>query len=264
MNIIRSGSTSNYDNNSTGDGRNCQNAANDYESTKRIVRNLNSEFEDEVIARDEKLASFEKKLESLTQDFEAATRLGIDTQWVRNTQRRREPSPIAAQHTPSQNAGLHNLSPGHQGSSKSSQAGSSNGKPPGTLSHKQRMDQEEMRRLVQSNMANLNSCHHKLNTALVQQGYDVSSDNLEVELYDQRNVLASTDPELLDSNYETRMAMMNQINANLSLKLKKKKEKLALLTKKSSILSAVQSEPRRSERLKNKKKTNKDHMYLYY
>ena len=57
---------------------------------------------------------------------------------------------------------------------------------------------------------------------------------------------------------------MNEINANLGLKLKKKKEKLALLTKNNSGTGAVQSEPRRSERLRNKKKTHQDDMYLYY
>ena len=80
-----------------------------------------------------------------------------------------------------------------------------------------------MKKKVQSTMANLNTCHHKLNTALVQQGYDVSSDNLDINLYDHRNVLASTDPDLLASNYETRIAIMNEINANLTSKLKKKR-----------------------------------------
>ena len=57
---------------------------------------------------------------------------------------------------------------------------------------------------------------------------------------------------------------MNEINANLGLKLKKKKEKLALLTKNKSGPDAVQSEPGRSERLRHKKKSHQDDMFLYY
>ena len=99
----------------------------------------------------------------------------------------------------------------------------------------------------------------------MQQGFEVSRDNLDVDLYDQKNVIASTDPDLLSSNYETRIAILNEINANLGLKLKKKKEKLALLTKNTSGSRNVQLEPRRSERLKyQKKKSFQDDMLLYY
>ena len=132
------------------------------------------------------------------------------------------------------------------------------------LSQNQKQQQEELRQLVQSNMARLNDCHHKLNTALVQQGFDVSRDNIDVDLYDQKNVIASTDPELLSSNYEARIAMLTEINANLSLKLKKKREKLDLLTKNTSKSGKVQSEPRRSERLKYQKKKSLQDEFLYY
>ena len=52
-------------------------------------------------------------------------------------------------------------------------------------------------------MANLSSCHNDLTKILEEEGYNVSDNDFEVELYDQRTVLASTDPTLLDNNYET-------------------------------------------------------------
>ena len=200
----------------------------------RVARQLGPEFQEEFGSGKDRLASFEERLNNLAQDLES-TRL------------------MAAQQSPYQKNGLQGWSPRGQGDNESLLTGSSVRNNQRPLSQKQKVEQEEMIKLVQSTMVRLNECHHKLNTALVQNGYDVSSDNLDVDLYDQRNVIASTDPDLLSSNYETRIAMLNKINANLGLKLKRKKEKLALLTKNNSSPKNVQSEPRRSERLKYKK-----------
>ena len=99
----------------------------------------------------------------------------------------------------------------------------------------------------------------------MKKGFDVSRDNIEIDLYDQKNLIASTDPELLSSNYEARIAMLTEINTNLGLKLQKKKEKLALLTENNSKSGMSHLEPRRSERLKyQKKKSLQDDMFLYY
>ena len=105
--------------------------------------------------------------------------------------------------------------------------------------------------------------NNKLNTALEQHGLNVSSEEQEVELYDQRNMIASTNPELLDSNYETRIEIMDKISENLSMKLIKRKEKLAMLTKEKTAPAEARSEPRRSNRLRFKRQ-NRDEDYYYY
>ena len=73
-----------------------------------------------------------------------------------------------------------------------------------------------------------------------------------------------TDLELLTSNYEARIEMLTEINANLNIKLQKKKEMLALLTENNSKSRVSRSEPRRSEGLRNQKKKTLDDDYLYY
>ena len=132
------------------------------------------------------------------------------------------------------------------------------------LSQVQEQRQENLRQLIQGNMARINDCHHRLNEAMIKRGYDVSKDNIEVDLYCQKNLIASTDPDLLTSNYEARITMLTEINANLNIKLQKKKEMLALLTENNSKSGISHSEPRRSERLKNQKKKSLNDDYLYY
>ena len=193
-----------------------------------------------------RLDLFEKRLNELSKDFES-TRLGTSRQ-----------SPYQAQ-------GLHGYSPRPRVGRDSFLSSSLVEDDHRHLSQVQEQRQEDLRQLIQSNMARLNDCHHRLNTAMVKRGYDVSRDNIEIDLYCQKNLIASTDPELLSSNYEARIAMLTEINTNLNLKLQKKKEKLALLMENSSKSGISHSEPRRSERLKNqKKKSLHDDMYLYY
>ena len=132
------------------------------------------------------------------------------------------------------------------------------------MSQVQERRQENLRQLIQGNMARINDCHHRLNKAMVKRGYDVSRDNIEVDLYCQKNLIASTDPELLTSNYEARIEMLTEINANLNIKLQKKKEMLALLTENNSKSGVSRSEPRRSARLRNQKKKSLNDDFLYY
>ena len=132
------------------------------------------------------------------------------------------------------------------------------------LSQVQEKRQENLRQLIQGNMARINNCHHRLNEAMVKRGYDVSKDNIDVDLYCQKNLIASTDPSLLASNYEARIKMLTEINENLNIKLQKKKEMLALLSENNSKSGVSRSEPRRSARLRNQKKKSMDDDFLYY
>ena len=145
------------------------------------------------------------------------------------------------------------------------QSGSSNERPKSeALSLRQEKHQDVMRKQVESKLAGLMTVNNKLNTALEQHGLNVSSEDLEVELYDQRNMIASTHPELLDSNYETRIEIMDKISEKLSMKLNKRKETLALITKEEAAPAEARSEPkRRSNRLCfRKEERNQD--YYYY
>ena len=99
---------------------------------------------------------------------------------------------------------------------------------------------------------------------MVKQGYNVSEDNIDLELYSQKNLIASTDPSLLASNYEARIMMLNEINENLQEKLQKKKNMLALLSDNNAKAGASSSEPRRSARLRNQKKKSLNDDFLYY
>ena len=113
-------------------------------------------------------------------------------------------------------------------------------------------------------MARINAFHHRLNEAMVKQGYNVSEDNIDLELYSHKNLIASTDPSLLASNYEARIMMLNEINENLQEKLQKKKNMLALLSDNNARAEASRSEPRRSARLRNQKKKSLNDDFLYY
>ena len=133
-----------------------------------------------------------------------------------------------------------------------------------SLSQGQEKRQEALRQLIQANMARINAFHHRLNEAMVKQGYNVSEDNIDFELYSQKNLIASTDPSLLTSNYEARIKMLNEINENLQEKLQKKKNMLALLSDNNAKAGASSSEPRRSARLRNQKKKSLNDDFLYY
>ena len=47
------------------------------------------------------------------------------------------------------------------------------------LSQVQEKRQENLRQLIQGNMARINTFHHRLNEAMVKRGYDVSKDNID-------------------------------------------------------------------------------------
>ena len=74
-----------------------------------------------------------------------------------------------------------------------------------SLSQGQEKHQEALRQLIQSNMAKINTFHLQLNEAKVKQGFNVSENDIDLELYTQRNLIASTDPSLLTSDYEARI-----------------------------------------------------------
>ena len=113
------------------------------------------------------------------------------------------------------------------------------------MTKKMLIEQEGLRKEIESNMANLSTCHNQMTKILEEEGYHNLSDNdFEVELYDQRTVVAMTDPTLLDNDYVTRMNLMDQINSRLAQKLQRKKEKLAFLERKERKKESS-TEPRR-------------------
>ena len=113
-------------------------------------------------------------------------------------------------------------------------------------------------------MAKINNFHLQLNEAKVKQGFNVSENDIDVELYTQRNLIASTDPTLLTSDYEKRIRMLTEINENLEQNLQKKRHMLALLTDNNARTEASRSEPRRSARLRNQKKKSLNNSFFYY
>ena len=121
-----------------------------------------------------------------------------------------------------------------------------------------------MRKQVESKLAGPMTVNTKLGTALEEHGLNVSSGSLEVELYDQKIVLASTHPEVLDSNYTTRIELMNEISDKLSMKLEKKKETLAMLTKHDALPTEARSEPRRRPVRLCFQKEKRDKDYYHY
>ena len=112
-------------------------------------------------------------------------------------------------------------------------------------------------------MASLQATHQDVATVLDEEGYQFSDDgSFEVQLYDQRNIIASTEPSLLAGDYATRMELMSDINEKLAMKIRKKRQRLAMLLNNTPAAPGA-STPRRSARLQNKKKTHKDD-YWYY
>ena len=82
----------------------------------------------------------------------------------------------------------------------------------------------------------------------------------EIELYTQENMVAITDPTLLQGDYVTRMNIMDGINQRLIEKLQRKKQRLALLQSREKDQRNSDS-PRRSGR---NKRVNQDGDYEYY
>ena len=131
------------------------------------------------------------------------------------------------------------------------------------MTQKMLIKQEGLRKEIESNMANLSTCHNQMTKILEEEGYHNLSDNdFKVELYDQRTVVAMTDPTLLDNDYVTRMNLMDQINSRLAQKLQRKKEKLAMLERKERKKESS-TEPRRSDRLRGRKSRRSDEYYYY-
>ena len=118
--------------------------------------------------------------------------------------------------------------------------------------------------MIQSNMSRINKFHLEVNEAKVKRGLDVSADDIDVELYKNQNLIASTDPSLLASDYSERIRMLTNINENLELNLEKKRQLLAVLSQTDTKTEASQSEPRRSARLKNQTKKSLNNSFLWY
>ena len=118
--------------------------------------------------------------------------------------------------------------------------------------------------MIQSNMSRINKFHLELNEAKVKRGLDVSADDIDVELYKNQNLIASTDPSLLTSDYQERIRMLTNINDNLELNLQKKRHMLAVLSQTNTKTESSQSEPRRSARLKNQTKKSLNNSFLWY
>ena len=118
--------------------------------------------------------------------------------------------------------------------------------------------------MIQSNMSRINKFHLELNEAKVKRGLDVSANDIDLELYKQHNLIASTDPSLLASDYEERIRMLTNINENLEQNLLKKRHMLAVLSQTNTKTEASQSEPRRSARLRNQRKKSLNNSFLYY
>ena len=92
----------------------------------------------------------------------------------------------------------------------------------------------------------------------------MSENDIDLELYKQHNLIASTDPSLLTSDYEKRIRMLTEINENLEQNLQKKRQMLAVLSNSNARTEASQSEPRRSARLRNQRKKSLNNSFLYY
>ena len=69
---------------------------------------------------------------------------------------------------------------------------------------------------------------------------------------------------MLSNNYAERIKILADINKNLELNLDKKKELLAVLAQTDNRPTASNSEPRRSERLKNQAKKSLSNSFLWY
>ena len=209
------------------------------------ARSLNTNGQVETTFRRGEASGFDEQVEMLANTFENS-------------------SLATPQQTHRQARGWQSSSPLHPGGRGSFTPNSWRGDDQRSLSQGQEKRQEALRQLIQANMARINAFHLQLNEAKVKQGFNVSENDIDLELYTQRNLIASTDPSLLASNYEARIMMLNEINENLQQKLQKKKNMLALLTDNDARTEASRSEPRRSARLRNQKKKSLNDDFLYY
>ena len=114
------------------------------------------------------------------------------------------------------------------------------------MTQKMLQEQEQLRREIEGNMAALNAMG--------------DNDGFEIENYTQENMVAITDPTLLQGDYVTRMNIMDGINQRLIEKLERKKKRLALLQSRERD-QKDSAPPRRSER---NKRINQDGDYEYY
>ena len=210
-----------------------------------VKKNLNGDFE----------ATRPKPkflVDDISQRFSDAMRLDVQSQWERKMRRNRSPSPGPAG-SPFMQAGI----PGLPVRSSDFSAGTLSDRNP-VLPSGQLLYQENLRQQIQSTMSNLYSCQEKLTDVLQAEGYTVSDDDFETELYCHRNITASTDPSLLSKDYGQRIRIMTDVNRILKDQLKVKKERLQMLIGTAG--------NRRSERLRQQgqkgRKRNDD--YYYY
>ena len=114
------------------------------------------------------------------------------------------------------------------------------------MTQKMLQEQEQLRKEIEGNLAALNAIEN--------------SDEFEIENFTQENVIAITDPTLLQGDYVQRMNIMDSINQRLLEKLEIKKQRLALLQSREKDQRNSDS-PRRSGR---NKRVNQDGDYEYY
>ena len=186
----------------------------------------------------------------ISQRFTDAMRLDVQSQWEKRVQRNRSPSPKTS---PFMQAGI----PGLPVRGADFSVGTLSDRNP-VLAPGQLMYQENLRSQIQSTMSNLASTQEKLTNVLQTEGYKLSDDDFEAELYSNRNITASTDPTLLSTEYGQRIRIMNDVNKVLKDQLKIKKERLQMLL--------GSTEKRRSSRIKQQgqQRKRRDDDYYYY
>ena len=214
-----------------------------------VKKNLSGVF---AASRPKPLFAQNQLVNDISQRFPDAVRLDVQSQWKKNMRRNRSPSPGPAG-SPFLQAGI----PGLPVRSSDFSAGTLADRGP-VLPSGQLLYQENLRQQIQSKMSNLSSCQEKLTNVLQEEGYKVSDDDFEAELYSNKNITASTDPSLLAADYGQRIKIMIDVNRKLTDQLRIKKEKLQMLI--------GNAKTRRSLRLKQQgqKGRNKNDDYHYY
>ena len=214
-----------------------------------MKKNLSRDFE---ASRPKPVFAQNQLVDDISQKFSDAVRLDVQSQWKRNMIRDRSPSPGPAS-SPFLQAGI----PGLPVRGSNFSAGTLSDRGP-VLSSGQLLYQENLRQQIQSKMSNLSSCQERLTDVLQEEGYKVSDDDFEAELYCAKNITASTDPSLLATDYGQRIRIMTDVNRKLTDQLKVKKEKLQMLIGNAGT--------RRSLRLRRQgqKGRNRNDDYYYY
>ena len=209
-----------------------------------VKRNLNGDF-------DNTRPKPNFVVEDISQRFSDAMRLDVQSEWERRVRRNRSPSPGSSR-SPFLQAGIPGLPVTNATFSVGALDDRNSVLPPEKL-----MYQENLRQKIQATMSNLNSTQEALTNALQSEGYRLSDDDFEVELYSNRNIAASTDPTLLSTSYSQRIRIMTDVNKILKDQLKVKKERLQML------LGSAGN--RRSSRIKQqgqqRKKRHNDYYY---